>query len=1294
MANDAVQPDIPSFLPNLGPLNIDDEDDIVSYAIRYPPGVDLLQPHAARIDFPLVSDGLLHTTESSMADVRRLLQFGDQGTHDTTSGSQSTSSATQWSARIMKVLGKITIKFASLLHNESNNAPLPANQKELLNEVARSVEIIINRLNNNLPFLELNELKTFLNSLFTEMEMLVCDIDCNQACIQDQVTNLLTVLNRMMLLSYQIDRFAVFLEVEESARNRISETRKKLANLALKAALRKENFAQLFSYIAARTQDRAVLEEVAVKTPTAEIEAMFLVCKFGPHQSWNRYIQDLFSNNSTGSSEFSAAEALAFTIVILGCVLSVVNATELIGFATENSDSSICPFFDEMLPSAVSDFLNFFATDTASLSGRNKSKLEHLNKLKRFGLISFQWCLIFARSFKPGVAETLLKQMFKHYSDKSNNMLDFFSQTSRDWPKFLRGQIPPSELVPEADDTDFQLFLKLAAFTLQLPEDIDPDPEIENDEQLRKIKVRKQSLLFSLLPNKGHVTASGGKLIVEEHESLDVRDLAAVRNRYILISVLYHYSPPSCKPDLSQIRDLVDFDVAHDQIRAVILKCWASMTKSSISQPTYSTDLQRLAEWIQDMFHSFCDKMKQIPCDSGSLHEFVGPDQAHVHRVNRDTASNRLCIIALTWAEAFVDCPDPGQATMLLGYDHLKRILLRCTSADGLADAVLVRILDIVTWYIRRGLASTGEQLTRLRSDVREFLADQLASSAVVHHDGVLTAMTETWFAIAKKMVDGGQTSWDHFLNSWATFSFPQIAHSGQERHCHYLLMSKVAEDKAVVEKDLHFFLDEWMKAILSSDSCIKFEHHLTNTLIASVPDILKLGRLREAIAESSDFGWLYREDLINHRIDIVRHIVRTVYEIQAMDDAVLVGTLSKPNAVRLLTTITGTMKQTWVSLEGTPSREAWTKFMHEVIFEISKYSFPGFEVDQWFIHPPHETLPKTAFLLDRHFIRQLGGEEDVVDGECVAAILRSHLETAYTHTPGGLRVELTRHLLRVFSAADPSYLDVHGKLVLDIPAQLFFLKSVFPMYIERSFDDTTPAMFFAQVILEAATNILERVELRFDFECQSAMEGFAEMMVALMAAAVKAMRLTVCDFEQRWPWEWRMLAKLVTLCACGSRRWAHLHQVFPSSERIRSLQSLVQTYAMYAYEFACSAANLPCTPSDSALWRDNPSSRVRGAMAFGFELEEPVLADADAVTDLKTFAADELEDAVRRNWTRVGLTSRGPVWMFRNPNAQEDDGAEIDWPTKEDAEESLKHAVETLTKSLDLLGVGDWEQD
>lgn len=1224
--------------------------------LQSPPKTTSLQKKMLSPALKFAQVGLLPKTMAAMTDLNRMFQATDAYVLVVAPRTEHAVRCSHWCPAAKAIMHQAFTEILSIILDETNSQ----HSTTLLRKATHSVQSVVAYISDSLYFQDHTDLKDFITYTLKELDTFQLSVSSYEhtKAASDGV-GLLSILNGLVVVGYQISRLATIeggVDVIKS-----TDILRKFAVLSFSLAFRKERLRALNLSINYHSENEFALGTALTECAAAEIETIALIHKLDLSQACIAGLNGIVTGRSIhGSLEKNPADTLGCTILILACFYTVLGEDELSQCDDDDdaSNSLIGLGF-----SALSNAVNMFVPFSLNEQRLRRKERPYVSSLQRFGVLAFQWCLFLARTVNTGVADNLLRKMFKHYSNKTNNMLNFFGQSRFGTPLFLDRQLHSSELVPEFHDTDFDVFLKLLAFTLGFAATTDYD----DDARERRILMRKRSLIFSLLPNNGPD--------VEADKPLHTVDYHAMANRYLLFVTLYHYSPVGLKPELSHISSLVEFGNAHSAVCGVVLDCWFRIAKSVVSQSMYTSELQQLGSWVQDMVFQIHDKIELVPATPNFF------DDVERCRQNRHSANAMICRIARVYADAIDLCVNETQAHKLLTGDRMTDLINLCDVSLKLDDGTTSTILDVVTSYLRKCRTISG-LVAELHQQLRKVIVAQLGRDLSLD-DNLLVSLVEVWFAIAELMIHRGNEDWDQYLSNWGPHSFARLAGNETGKHCHILFMSKVAADKKYLNSSAYEFLELWLSSILKPVHEIKFEHTLTNELIRNAPNLLALAALRSGIPNGTPESLFTREDLIQQRLAIIRHVVHQIYLLQEAEDGRSEQGLTKMKALLLLPVIHTGMRNTW---EQTPAegRSALALLMHGFAFELNRYPSLNFKVDSWYIDHAM-TFQDRVVQLAGLFIRK-GESPDQLNDEYAVHFFRSACDLACASQQEKELVEL---LGTTFSADDVAYIDDDGQFRLDIQAQFLFIKAVFPVWIERAFTPVLiPGLIIVRPVVAIAITVLDRLEQRVDLEDQVQMEQFADMVVALLIAVGKALRCTRCEFRHPTS-KLELLADLVLLCAKVCSRWAHLHQLFPTSERILALQPYIQTYGMYTYEYACSAVDLQCKPSDPKFWNKYRDGPMRAAKDFGFYLIEPEFSDQEEVNRLKECATNDLENSCKANWHPLKIDANGVTrFRFKHPGGGL---VEIEPHEATDAESKfqVEMAVGELVDMLDLLGVG-----
>lgn len=1233
---------------------------ILSHLMGHAPGNKPLSAEGCLNSSHLWDIGILQRTVESMGDLDRLLEPCDMTTKVTRPESGASATLGKWSSDFQDIMFELcsvviittcfdpgAVEIQGLTINSwRDNSPsigvgcnTTQQYHQLINRCQESLETLIEHINETLWFASHAEIDNFVNCGISMIERVVQEINLQEhARLGTTASHLLDVLNRIIILSYQITQVAEYSGYNELSTKQSRTAHESVTRLAWSISLREDHAGDIFSFLASLT----VATASGRTSPGAELETVIIIHQLFPGNFWEVFLNQFLVERFEEPDAFPG-EILAYTILILGCVYCLFGIEqedcEMDVRHTQPAKPSGLVALQTNLPAFLKFYLGTqhkYQSETQRSKTRNVLEAERMNKLAQYGLVAFKWCFLLVSTFSRNNADQLLKKILKCYGD--GRMHDFFSrEPSHAMPAFLAQQTPPSELVLDYDDKDFHIFLKLVASSLI----IRYQPfEVEDSSRLKKLASRKQSLVFSLLPNNAFQ--------VNDDENLTLRDLAAVANRYNLFSTLYHYSPSGYKPPLVNIENLIVFGKSHEAVCNLALQCWATIGRSALAQGESGLDLSELCHWIQDMFLQVTEKLKSIPYSGeGSAYE------QRVNSANRETSSGMLCTIAQTWSGVIDLCTTKHQAQLLFndGADGLRNILHLCGMNTGLPDHVIVQILNVVCSYLKKPSDKQDHSLELwLQGKLQEIISKQF-SGHFLPTDDLLIALMDTWYQLAKSLVEYKATSWEAYITPASPLSLDMMIDYPNSTHCITLFLSKALMHKTCFETDPFWHFESWLCSILLPQKYIKFQHILTNRLLEIAPDTLDLADLPVRLNRETSSGAPFdRNVLLKYRLEIVFHIIRSVHKFHNANDDSNTCALSKSQALHLLKSIQRTLRWTWTN--DRESRPEWAVFINEVIFEMNLYPVEGLEIDESLTSSEIRQFEDKAVQVRRLFTKAftLGQTETNAVSDfkrCVQAFREACEIACLTNN----FVPLLMHTAATFNAVVGEYVDENGNYLLDIKAQVQFLKAVLPEYIVRAFDDTTPATLFAMPVLDISIGLVAALELRFDFHDVQAMGSFAELTVMLLRASYLALRGEPRKFDDAFAWEKLVILRLIEFVARAATAWGNLKLTYPGSELIASLQTQVQTYVCFVYEYACLFLNLPWEPIDPEYTNNLEPHESRASNDFGFYMPFADPGMTEELQSLREIAAEDLEFAGRWVWRRTHLNQfLGAGWVYNRP--------------------------------------------
>lgn len=202
--------------------------------------------------------------------------------------------------------------------------------------------------------------------------------------------------------------------------------------------------------------------------------------------------------------------------------------------------------------------------------------------------------------------EPMIATLFNFFV--SNSLLNLRNESDHGSPLFLQQLDQQPSVEAEASDGCFHLLLKVVAVGLS---------SMSTTASIKKIR----DYVFRLIPNH--------RRQYPKEEDLRIEHLIALRNHHDLLCTLYWASPPSCRPPLSAIRDLVDPRSSHTRACAVSVRAWSYLTRFQLHALEDIVHLQPLMDWFEDITkqvltqHNSCraeiTKQFAVESDKGGL---------------------------------------------------------------------------------------------------------------------------------------------------------------------------------------------------------------------------------------------------------------------------------------------------------------------------------------------------------------------------------------------------------------------------------------------------------------------------------------------------------------------------------------------------------------------------------------------------------------------------------------------------------------------------------------------------
>lgn len=791
------------------------------------------------------------------------------------------------------------------------------------------------------------------------------------------------------------------------------------------------------------------------------------------------------------------------------------------------------------------------------LESYTAGELTHVHA-PQLGLNAVSLCVSLAQQSSWTVPDALLQLLFKHYG--KNDMLELFVAPKTSTAITRITATPTSK----AKLTDYEMFLQLIATSLQQKA---ADLAKANYSATKQTKIL--GLVFSLIPNNSRT--------MNEQDDVENAVYMTMANTYGLYATLYGTAPRGCRPRLSHIENLLDFSTSHAQIRDLTIAAWTRMSTDAI---THGSDIDELVE-LGDLGHSLwtalADKLY------AALHGEIRPESTFHHELVVNNCSPvliQLTDIIKTWKAVVALSSSPNdqdvfvndvQLTSLLQFvttvkEYLS--LLAKMSSNGYQSLLStwqkqspdLVILELAQQLITLRSAGTTSHVFKLARDVVSGIL-----SAEVETDARLQAMTDAWFKIAQTDVGADQSKWDKYLQAPSSSSFQLLADSSISQQCMVLFTSKV-----VIEAPIYFELDPetlyscWLKSLLQPEEHLRFEHILTQRLLASSPGGLALSAIDDLVqAACHNSLGLTLETLKHIRIDMLKLIVRAIFDLQfsGPDDSqdLMEEVIDERAGRRLLTGMCDTMKKTWLRLQSTQDRATYAKLAQAVVHEMEIYTYNGFQLDPWFTDPSLSDLPIAQNRFKTLFTRRPGSEDRIIDVYLIAGFRQDIQRAANTSA----QVPWTQAMAAALSCNNVfDDVDDEGRSLMDGHLQFQFIQNVLLVYVQNTFSKGPRFAVWTVPIVEVLVDVLNNLHLRQDLHEDGRITDAASLCCDLLHAVQRALDELVSSRLLREGRVMMLAIRLVELASCCVLRFQQLSAVYADIDVVEEMYEPMQRAA------------------------------------------------------------------------------------------------------------------------------------
>lgn len=573
-------------------------------------------------------------------------------------------------------------------------------------------------------------------------------------------------------------------------------------------------------------------------------------------------------------------------------------------------------------------------------------------------------------------SESIIGMLFDYFA--RNNLAHLRSEQSKGSPLFLECLDGSPALNAEPEDNGFHILLKIIGSGVRHMRLSYPEKKIRD-------------VVWRLMPNHGR---SHPKEEAVRQEHLD-----ALRNHHDLLCTLYWASPPSCRPRLTVIRNLVNLETSHREACHINIRAWFNLVKFQLSIDEPISNLEPFAEWhshlieqnlrqhnfarteAEDFFRS-AQSVGDLTVSKDLLESTIARNQRQVEAILSDAL---ICLkLAIDAAQ------NPKSASILLS-TTLAKVFEIFDASRAQANKPIIQALDILTACASKCLGSRDENedsqdygdwsafdddlsaiplqeeaaspFMMFQDPLRHLLSNCFGAD-LVPDDALLLKVVDVWIVVAQVLVRTGLRSWADYLGRFGNDSWSSLRDTEQTRKFSaYYLATLIERDNKIYNDHKTFFSTSWVCSLVERESMLKFQHRLTSALLNTDSENLLLQDLPFwKDAAKGDYG-IAASDFSDRRLGLLSSVLsnmRISVESAVFDPSVN-GNELRQEFKDLLKHLMATMKRNYQELgHGSNVRGAYVDFVHRVIELLQQHTSTICPIDRFFTDNGAFPLPAT----------------------------------------------------------------------------------------------------------------------------------------------------------------------------------------------------------------------------------------------------------------------------------------------------------------------------------------------
>ena len=833
----------------------------------------------------------------------------------------------------------------------------------------------------------------------------------------------------------------------------------------------------------------------------------------------------------------------------------------------------------------------------------------------------FGRCLHLTNGWGWRRCDSIIGMLFDYFA--RNDLGHLRNEESKGSPSFLERLEENPPLMFEPEDRSFHILLKIIGSGVRHMQQSCPEKKIRD-------------LVWRLMPNHGRSHP--------KEEAIRREHLDALRNHHDLLCTLYWASPPSCRPRLTVIRNLVNLETSHREACHINIRAWFNLVKFQLSTNEPISNLEPFADWHSHILeqilrqHSLArteaeDQVRSAQSIDGLnvskdlLETTIAKNQRQVEAVLRD---------ALICLKLAVDAAQNSKAASTLVSVTLVRVFELFDASRTQANKPIIEALDVLSACASKPAGSRDENedsqdygdwsafvddssatppqedtaplFATFQAHVRHLLSNCFGAD-LVPDDALLLKVVDVWVTMAQVLVRNGLKSWADYLGYFGNDSWRSLRDTEQTRKFSaYYMATLIERDDKIYQENETLFLMSWICSLVERESQLKFQQRLTSALLNTRSENALLQNLPFWIDAANGNHQISASEFADRRLSLISSLLSNmrVSVESAVFETSVNGNRLRQEVKDLLKHLMATMKRNYQELgHGSNARGSYVDFVHRIIELLQQHTSTFCPIDRFFTDNGAFPLPATdptyvvgqlknygLRLRDARTPKQLAvfvqsiSERAAVDGQQTYLIDQLHTAMSNTFEDGVSQTPTLRS---------------------------FIVKSIVPAYVEMAFS-TACGWILAMPYLKALEEVFKELLKDLDGITPDCVIAIAGTLTAFLESVKRPLESLIGSSGKT---KSRDASTLKILSACYLAIAALLpvldYLVRLSGPTLSAVES-IQFFRSFAIYFSA-VLHGECDVSLPYILTERP---------YAEELD----------SDILRFATQELRDSLTRSWT------------------------------------------------------------